>query len=299
MKIIRSVLVQDESESAGDVDTYNLPTNALSHIIFTLKCLNVTDEATLAEVLARLSKIEVLFKGESIVSISGSDLYALNCVMFGFEPILTNIVATDNATRAITLIIPLGRQIYDPKECFQPTKKGELQLQVTLSSTETAVDGVIYQIETVEMLDVEPTQFLKVTTLSKTPTSGIDNDIDLPIGNKLAGILLYSTTVPTGTAWTTTVDKVRLLLNNVEYNIANLNWESLHGELLYRGGYIGDHGAAYGDDKIVKYGLIDFSPRNIDDLLVDTAGASSVKLRVSAGDANVLRALPMEICAKR
>jgi len=298
MKIIRSVLVQDEAQTAGTIKTVDLPTNPLSHIVFTFKCLNVTDEATLAEVLARISKVEVLYKGAAVISISGADLFALNCVLFSKAPILTNRVATDDATRAITLYIPMGRSLYNPSECFKATKKGELQLQLTLSSTETACDGVIYQIETVELLEAAPDKYMKVTTLSKTPAATGDLDIDLPIGNLLAALLVFSTTVPTGTAWTTSADKLKFLIDNVENMIASMNWESLHGNLLSRCGYLGGYAAASGDDQIVKYGLVDFNPAGKDDFLVETSGKSSVKIRITAGDTNVIRVLPIELAAQ-
>lgn len=298
MKIIRSVLVQDESISAGALKTYDLPTNPLSHIVFTLKGLNVTDEATLAQITSRVTKIEVLYKGAAALSASLADLFALNCILFKKVPVLTNRVATDNATRALTVYIPLGRKLYNPDECFKATKKGELQLQITLDSTETDIDGIIYQIETVELLEAAPKQYLKVTSKSTTPTATGDVDVDLAIGNLLAGIMLFSTTVPTTTAWTTTVDKIKFLIDNVEHNIASANWESVHGNLLSRLGYFGGIAAAAGDDVIVKYALIDFTPEETDTFLVETAGKSSVKLRVTAGDTNVFRTLPLELAAQ-
>ena len=139
---------------------------------------------------------------------------------------------------------------------------------------------------------------MKVTSLQKTPTSGADNDFDLATGNLLAGLLVYSTTVPTGTSWTTSADKLKFLIDNVENMIASMNWESLHGNLLSRLGYFGGIAAASGDDIIVKYGLIDFMPGGKDDFLVETSGKSSVKLRITAGDANIIRVLPIELAAQ-
>lgn len=289
------MLVDDESISASDVKTYDLPVNPLSAVIVTLRGLNVTDEATLVEVLARMTKIQISRMGETVYDISGADLYALNCIMFGTEPILTNIVATDNATRTITLIIPMGRRMYDPNECHPATRKGEFKLQITFSATETAIDGLILLVETLELIGATPKRHLKVSTLSDAATAAGEEDLDLPIGNLIAGIMLYSTTVPTGTAWTTTIDWIKLLRDNVESQIAKTKWEALHGDLLNRCGYIGDHGAAFGDDKIHKYGLMDFSPMGDDQYLVDSKGASSLKLRIYAGDTNAYRALPIEL----
>lgn len=294
-EFIRSVIVQNASITAGDVKTYDLPVNPLSHLLLNVQCLNVTDEGTLAEILARISKVEVLHRGASVISLSGADLFALNMVQFGNNPLLTNQVATDNATRNITLIVPFGRKLYNGAECFPATRKGELQLQVTFSSTETAVDNVVLQVESVELMGASPTRYQKVTTLSKTPGATGDLDVDLPIANMLAGIILFSTTVPTGTATTTTVDTVKLLADNKETMFALANWESLHGELLNRVGHREEYDGSADNDDISKYALMDFVPNSTDEYLVDTKKYASLKLRISAGDTNVLRALPVEL----
>lgn len=295
MEYRRSVLVQDESVAAGSVKTYDLPVNPLSHIVFTLKGLNVTDEATLAQILSRVTRIEVTRFGSSVFAMSAADLHKLDAILFGNMPILTNQVGTNGATRSVTLIIPFSRKMYDPNEGLPATTKGELKLQITLDSVETDINGIIYQIETVEMIGAQPKSFLKATTLSITPTAGIENDIDLPIGNKLAGLLLYSTTIPTGTSWTTTIDKVRLLINNVEKFLSSSNWESLHGDLINRLGHQEAYDASADDDDVKNYALVDFMPLKDDQYLVDTKGASRVVLKVTAGDANQIRVIPLEI----
>lgn len=292
---LRSVIVQNATIAASDVKTYDLPVNPLSHIILNMQGLNVTDEATLAQILARLAKVEVLWKGASIISMSGADLFAWNAIFFGQMPLVSNQVATDNATRNITLLIPFGRKLYNPAECFPATKKGELQLQVTFSSSETDLDNIVLQVETVELFNGAPTQYMKITTLTKTPAATGDNEVDLPINNKLAGIMIFSTTVPTGTAVTTTVDTVKLLADNKETLFGLANWESLHGELINRIGHRQDYDGSTDNNDINKYALMDFSPKGMDEYLLDTSNFASLKLRVSAGDTNVLRALPIEI----
>lgn len=292
---LRSVIVQNATIAASDVKTYDLPVNPLSHIILNMQGLNVTDEATLAQILARISKVEVLWKGASIISMSGADLFAWNAIFFGQMPLVSNQVATDNATRNITLLIPFGRKLYNPAECFPATKKGELQLQVTFSSSEAELDNIVLQVETVELFNGAPTQYMKITTLTKTPAATGDNEVDLPINNKLAGIMIFSTTVPTGTATTTTVDTVKLLADNKETLFGLANWESLHGELINRIGHRQDYDGSADNDDINKYAIMDFSPKGMDEYLLDTSNFASLKLRVSAGDTNVLRALPIEI----
>lgn len=315
MRFIHSVLRQDVTESDGTV-TIDLPTHPISHIVYTVKVLNAgsNTKATLAQILGGIEKVEVLFKGSAVISLSGADLYALNCVLFGKEPWQENVINTDNATRMLTLIIPFGTAMYDAKRCLFATKKGELQLKLTLDVADTGYDGMISQIETVELLEASADEHIKVTTLNKTASSG-DFDVDLPIGNKYLGILLYSTTVPTTTSWTTTIDKIKLMVDNIQYGYAETNWESLHGMLINRLAPAGAWGekihlentaASYTqnadtaaeeqvDTDIAHYALLDFGIGVPEDFVLNSAGLSRFHLRITGGDTNALRILPIEL----
>lgn len=295
MKQRRTVIVEDKAQAAGAAPTYDLPINPLSHLIFSFKCLNKAAEVLLPEYLAKISKINIARGGQTSMDINLADLWAKNCIMFGHEPILTNKVATDNATRILTVILPFGRKLFDPGECMPATPYGDFKLTITTIATETTMDGVIFLIEAVELIGATPRQFLKMTTLSKTPSASGEMDIDVPIGNELVDFLFWATTVPTGTAWTATMEWVKLLRDNVEEQISKAFWENLHGDLLQKIGYVGDHGAAFGASQLSLYGLLDFDPTGDSSLLVPTAGAADMKLRVNAGDNNPLRVIVSEL----
>ncbi len=295
MDFLRSVIVQNETPAADGSFTWDLPVNPLSHINLTIMALNVTNEATIWEIAALVSNIQVLHRGTSIFQMSASDLLALNHVLYGKAPILVNQVATDNATRSLSLIIPMGRNILNPGECFPDSKAGELQLRLTVDIANVGADGLILQVETTEILGARPSRFVKSTTLVSTPAATGAHDIDLPIRNVYAGILIHSTTVPTGTAWTTTVDQVKLLADNTERLFSLANWGSLHGDLLTRCGHEPGYILADADDHIYCYSFMDFTPENRDDFLLDTSGLSSLKLRVTAGDTSQIRVLPLEL----
>ncbi|KKL07870.1 hypothetical protein LCGC14_2581680 [marine sediment metagenome] len=316
MEFLHSILRQNVTESDG-LMTVDLPVNPLSHIILTTQVLNLTanTKATLAQILSAIEKVEVLFEGSAIMSMDGEDLFALNCVLLGKEPWQQNVINTENATRSISLMIPFGRTLYDPNECLFATSKGELQLQITYDIADTGYDGLVSQIETVELPEATPSRHIKVTKLTKTLTSGADNDIDLPIGLPYAGILLRSATVPTGTADTTTIDKVKLLANNVQKMYAETNWESLHGMLMNRlspagawgeklhlentaTGYTAnaDTDAEEQDDTdISNYSFMDFTPNGKDDFIFPSAGLSRFHLRINAGDGGIADILPVQL----
>lgn len=316
MDYIHSVLRQNVTAAAATTFTDDLPVNPLSHILLTVLFANngVNTKATLANLLAAISKVEVLYQGSAIISLNGADLYALTSVILGHEPWQENVINLDNAERHITFIVPFGRVLFNPKEALFPTSKGELQLQVTTAASFTNLDTVRLQIETVEIPDANPDKFLKATTISKTPVSG-DNDVDLPIGNVLAAILLFGTTVPTGTATTTTIDTAKLLANNKEKYLSQSNWESLHGALANRLSPAGAWGEKFhmeninatylqnvdtnaeeqDDSDLAQYALIDFAPNGFDEYLFDTAGLSRLHLRLNAGDTSAIRVVPLEL----
>lgn len=317
MEFFRSVVAQDVTISADGTVSHDLEIRPTSHIVFTIKCLNsgTNTKATLAQILGAIEKVEILRFGASIVSISGADLYALNTILLGREPWQENVVNTDNAVRHLSLVIPFGRRLYDPNECFPETTAGELSLQYTVDIADTGYDGFIEQIEQVEIIGAKPKRYLKYMTKSYTPSATGAAEVDLPRGNLYAGILLYGTTVPTGTAWTTTIDKVRLLVNNEEHYYGICNWESLHGELISKCSPAGawsekihmentdatytqnaDTAAEEQDDTaLANYVYLDFSPNNSDDFLLSTRELSGLKLEITAGDTNATRITPVEL----
>lgn len=296
MKYTREVIAQDQAVAAGSVNTWDLPVNPLSHLVFTIKGINVAAaEATLAQILATVPRIEVLYKGGSLFSMSAADLWALDAALFGKIPILTNQVATINATRALTLVIPFGKTLYNPDEALPATSRGELKLQATIIAAFAGLSGAILQIEAISMPETKPKQFLKSTTVAITPVAGVENDVALPIGNKYAGLLLFSTTVPTGIVWTTTVHQVRLMLNGLENYFSRANWESLHGDFLNRIGQVEQYDLSVDNDDLMLYALMDLIPQNTDTFVLDSKGMSSLVLKITAGDANPVRVIPLEL----
>src|SRR3989304_1744166 len=119
----------------------NLPVNPLSHQSIALRFLNVTDEATLAEALARIADISVLWNGQAISQISATDLFRLNMHMLRNTPFISNQVATDNAARYLPLIPPFPPRLFDPKFGIPATKSGQLTLSITPSTSEAAADN--------------------------------------------------------------------------------------------------------------------------------------------------------------
>lgn len=322
---LRNVLVQNRAVTLGDDVSVDLPVNPLYMILYTIRAeqLAISDTAdktvALADLLADVSKIEVLFRGSSVISGSLADVMIMNALMLQRLPfILHSGDATNNAV-AVTVPILLGRPWKGGAECFPPIRKGELTLHRVWAGTSArqVTTTITEQIETVELLGATPQAFLKYVTLAKTFVTTGDNDVDLPMGNPLAGVLLFGTTGFAATTSAATWKQIKLLVDNVEFQYALSNWESLHGALNLRLPLASDlqahtHtenlAAAYAADVasarprltegvLANYGWLDFDPWFNDAYLLSTQGRGRVHMRVTAGTADAARALPLEIIA--
>lgn len=318
MEFIHSVLAQNQAVVAGTVISYDLPVNPLSFILLTLRFQqNKADlQMDWDNVDALLAKVEVLYKGSAIFSANGSDIEALGGMLLGYTPWINNRLGADNEYTFFTFLIPLGRKPYLPEECFPRSTRGELILQLTYQAAFSEIDNVSAQIETIELPDAAPERFLRVTTLSVTPTAAGELDVELPIGNQLAAVLFFGTTIPLADANLQTLTYSQLLIDNVRRYFSHTNFECWRQMAALRYPPPIAHGyhfhqlddaayAQYMDTSIVKYRndrtlqhlFWDFDPLRDDRYLLDTKGASDVVARLYAGDTSALRVLPCELVA--
>lgn len=261
-----------------------LPIEPVSHVILTFDFFNNTDEATLTEMLTFINKITVAKLGVNIISMESEDMYAQNCYLFGRRPVLTGKLGTDNLCRSLTLILPMGRKLYDPKECFPATKKGELTLDVDCTVPTTTLDDAVVNIETVTLPGATPARYLQSTMRTiKAPGATGDNDYGLPLGNDIVAMCLRLTTWLTAATHTLGVDYVQLLINDSNSIYQSSRIHSLMGDMINI--METQHGsiAAQGLEPPLQCVFLDFDPRRNDEFLLKTAPLISAKLRLEMG----------------
>lgn len=317
-EFIHSVLAQNEAVTAGTVISYDLPVNPLSHILLTLRFQQ--DKADLQmdwdNVDAMIAKVEVLYKGSAIYSSNGSDLEAVDNMLLGYEAWINNRLGADDEYTFFTFILPLGRRLYDPTECFPRSIRGELILQITYQAAFSEIDNVSAQFETIELPGATPERFLRITTLSVTPTAAGEMDVELPIGNVLAGVIFFGTTVPLADANLQTLTYSQLLIDNMRHYFSHTNfecWRQLAGHKykppIAHGYHMHQNDAAvpaqfddssvvkYRNDRTIQHIMWDFDPTGDGMYLLNTQGASDIVARIFAGDTGALRVLPCELVA--
>jgi len=316
MEFIHSVMAQDETVVQDTTVTYDLPVNPLSHVLITLKyaqkvVLQLT-KPDFASTLLMMKKIEVLYKGSAIFSMSGLDAFVCGLFIAKFESWGLNYGGTDNDELSLTWCIPLTRILYSESECFPRSTRGELVLQITYATTFTEIDTVKAQIETVELPDAAPEQYLRMTTLSLTATADGENDVELPIGHPISDLVLFGTTIPIANANLATLGYIQILVDNVRRFYSHANFETIHnmaGRVRAAPGYWGYHthfvsaaatvsGPVLAENHILKQHVhVPFDIFRDGRYALETAGKSDVVVRiyVDAAASGVLRVIPCEI----
>jgi len=317
-RFLRSVLAEDQTVTAGGSPIQlDLPVNPISYFLVTIRAQTATANAlpTNANLLDVFSKIEVTFKGTSIVAATAKDLARLMMHLWRAK-IVRELLNDDlNGVTFLTLPVTFTRKPYWQKEAFPATRKGDLKVILTPGSTFTNITAVRLDIETVELLDATPEQFLKYTTFTKTPSAVGDHDVDLPLGNPILGVLLAGTTVPAGASYNSSIKRVKVLVDNVEYGYSASRWESLHNDVAWKGSmpwdmttltHLENLAAAYTqnaesgppsdavrEDVFASY--LDFDPLQDESYALDTIGRGRVHLRITADVADEIRVLPVEL----
>jgi len=313
---IRSVVAQEETITASAVATYDLPVNPLSFIQYVLRWQdgaavgNTADP--IADALSFISKLEVLFRGQAIMSMSAADLWFMMTAITGWRPSIMNLVDAATERHYLSMIIPFSRIPYDPMQAFPASRRGELQLQVTSTAAVGTVDTPAHIIETVELVDAMPNSFLKCTTISKTPSAAGEHDVDLPIGNQILGAGLFATQVPTGVVTSRDIGEIRLLIDNIEQKYAKSNWEAFQQEQPMRRGLDfmtnrHTHAQAANTDVVTgmqllgiigaaRYAWLEFDPLWDGKYALQTRGRSRVNFRINAETTfTAIRVMPVEL----
>lgn len=318
-----STLVPERNIAADAVLTYDLGVQPLSVVRLAIKPLN--DTGTLAQwpnafqLAKALNRVTIYYRGAAIISMRGEDIIALNWYRWGLSPVLVNADNVNNERRTMVLDIPMGRYPFMPESCFPGVGKGELVLEIDFDIADTGYDTLNFQVDTVELPGAKPTSFEKRVQQGLTFAATGDNDIDLPVGNLVRGVLLWGTTGYDGAAPAPSFGKVTTLVDNMEAGFRGVDWELIRGlqqlwgrswlppseddhfhtttvdgnagtavETLTGGGY--NRATTYNN-----YAFLDFDPTGNDAFALDTAGAMRFQIRANAETADAVRVVPIEV----
>lgn len=290
--------IVERHTTATEVIEETLPIHPLSHLIITLDGYNVTDEATLAEILAFINNVQVTDHGVGIIDLQSEDLYAVNAYLFRSLPTLTGRLATDNYTRSLTMIVPFGRKLFNPDECYPARAKGDLRLRVDTTVPTASLDESMISIDAVELPAANPSHYLKMLRkVIAAPGGTGEYEYELSLGNRLVCLQFRMTTIPTTSSHAFGINVAKLMVDNKEYAYTSADMMCMCGERFLRSGHPDATIAAQGLSPLNDIAWMDFDPNGDDNWLIDTAGKDSVKLSLDYGANEATNLTTMELVA--
>jgi len=321
-RYLRSIVREPLTIAAtGDITPEDLPVNPLSMLLLTLLIEEPAQQVTnawtlLSDYFAAISDLSIRHKGEMIVQGSLADVMMLNFQLHGQLPFGTHLSGIGN-NRAMTFPIALTRFPYSPDEAFPATSRGNLRFHMSvLDFTPGTATALQFALEAVELIEADPKKYVKYTTNSRTIAATGRQRVPLPIGNELAGCLLFDPATEITTAEAFAWGKVKVMIDNVEQYYAESNWESLRQSLASRYalamnalGHVHGHAAAdtvTGQEQVRlnepphQYAYLDFDPRKDDLYLLETAGHADVELDLNSDvSSGTARYIPVEVVTVR
>ncbi len=288
--------ILDAHLMATEIIVEPLPITPVSHLILTIEYYQATDQATVVEILTFLNQVTVRHRGISIISLEGEDLAALNLYLYASGGVLYDMATTDNLWATYGLIIPFGRKLYDPDECYPATRRGEFEIVLDTTVPTTTLDNAIISLSAVSLPDATPSRHLKAT-LSSIPAPGATgpNDVDLPIGNDLLACLIGMTSFPGASEYLFGADDLRLLFDNKELDIVSAKAPELLIEMINRVPMTVRSSIAQFHTIPTLYTWMDFDPTRDGQYMIDTRTAASLKLRLNMGVNEALNVVPVEL----
>ena len=289
---LSEVAVIERALAAGVNGPFDLPVNPVSFLLLHVRADTAAGAVDLAQLLAHLEAVVVTFKGTSIVNMSGADLVRIVHLLWGRGLNIENFGAGPGQLVSFTLPIPFSRVPFWPREAFPATRRGEFTVSITRSAALVNIAAPQFAVESVSLLEANPTQFLKLVTLSRAIAIG-DADMELPIGNPLLGLDVFSPLAMGVAPISETLRRFRLLLDNVEYDIGDAAFDVHRAIGFMRASDLNDYAALPSTRR--NYTYLDFDPLKDESYVVETEGRASVRLRFVPDVAGTVRATPVEL----
>ena len=319
-RFLRSIVSDFQTLTASaDITPIDLPVNPLSHLLLTLEGTQTTRATAglyslMSDFVSGVTDLSIRFRGENVLQGQLQDLMMLSAFLTGYFPWGEKPDGDVGKVRSMTFLIPFGRRPFWPEEAFPATTRGNLRWHMTAGSLPASFSARRWMLEAVELIEAQPKQYLKATTISHTATATGRRRIPQPIGNDILGILIRDPTVATGDPANYNPHLIKLLKDNVEQYYPQSRWESLHDCYGRRGvipAQLGGHihfltsVAAAGETEEAEWNkdeaprsfvYLDFDPLNDGYYALETKGAASLDLDLDMDTgAGTSRILPVEL----
>ena len=232
-KFLKQVVENDYDPTADETKTWELSDNALAAIWITVKGDLVKADVCIDDMLLSLTSLDVWHGGFNVCHYEHPfKALVMNCKLKGAHPWLVNSSQTIDDVTGVTFPIMFGAPYLNEAMALPKSLDNRKRLTLGLDIATANLDDLLIDICEVILPNSNPVGCIKQEEVSVAAKGTGDKDIWLQTNWDLLKLLLYSTTVPTGAAYTSTINRAGLEINDFAYGYKYVPWEILHGELM-------------------------------------------------------------------
>src|SRR3990170_3100397 len=231
-KFLKQV-VENDYDAGNETKTWELSNEALAAIWITIKGDLYAANMCIDDFMASLTAIDVWFGGFNVLHYSHSlDALMMNCKLKGAAPYIVNSSQTVDDVTGVTFPLLFGAPYLNQQMAIPRSESNRKKLTLTLDNATAALDDLYIDIAEVILLDVSPLGCIKQEEVSVEGKGTGDKDVWLQTNWDLLKLLLMSTTFPTSTVYTSTINRAGLEIDDFAFGYKSVPWEILHGELM-------------------------------------------------------------------
>lgn len=232
-KFLKQVIENDYDPAADGSYTWELSNEALAAIWITVKGDLVQADVCIDDIMASLTSLDVWMGGFNVVHYA-TPLKALvmNSKLKGAAPYIVNSSQTIDDVVGVTFPILFGAPYLNEAMALPRSESNRKHLTLGVDIATAYVDDLLIDIAEVLLPNSSPIGSIKQEEVAVTAKGTGDHDVWLQRNWDLLKLLLYSTTVPTGAAYTSTINRAGLEIDDFAFGYKWVPWEILHGELM-------------------------------------------------------------------
>jgi hypothetical protein len=295
----KRVVVNDYTPLADGVYEWELTDNPLAAIWLTVKGPLYAIDQCIDNIMASITSIDVWMGAFNVAHYAHSiDCVMMNCKLKGALPYLVQSTQIATYITGVTFPILFGTPYLNTNMCLPKSLDNRKRLVLGVDIANTHLSALKLDIAEVIMPGANPVGAIKQEEVSVAAKGTGDNDVWLQRNWDLLKLMIKSPTVASTTAYTSTIERAGLEIDDVYYGYEGVPFEILHGEVmdeLAGPGNIENHqhlsvgatsetGMAHGLDSWTKYyGQLDFHYNYDLKWKAPLKDCSTAKLKYNAG----------------
>ncbi len=232
-KFLKKRVVTDYDPTADEVKTWELSDEAMAAIWITIKGDLVAADKCQDDLMALVTSLDVWMGGFNVVHyINTLSCVVMNSVLKENRGMLMgNGVAIDDVM-GVTFPILFGAPYLNDKMALPRSLSNRKTLTLGLDIADAEFDDLLIDICEVILPGASPVGFIKQEEVSQAAQGTGDKDIWLQRNWDLLKLIFKCPTVPVDAAWTQTINRAGLEIDDFVFGYQGVPWSHLHGEMM-------------------------------------------------------------------